>query len=200
VPVNRRQIGAIIIVLAGVFMVVGGILAAPGSVTSSGATPVDSDPTSTATPGPSSTSTPIPSTTIIALPTSSTTPVTSTSTSIVTETPEEFLTLLVEGLRGDPELLVSRLSQATLDIYGEEQCRDTFGQILDPETQIDIREIGETGPWDYLVDDIATPLDDVLALEVQRLVGGQTIIQELHWQLVDGSWTWFSDCGEPLPG
>ena len=104
------------------------------------------------------------------------------------------------GLQGDPDLLVSLLNLATIDIYGAEQCRTTFALILDPETELEIREVGEIGPWDYLIDGITTPLDDVLPVEVDRFVAGQTIIQELHWQLVDGHWTWFSDCGDPLPG
>ena len=146
---------------------------------------------------------PIPTSSIAAVPTTMSTTsssTTATSTTIVIETPEEFLVLLVEGLRGDPDLLVSRLNQATLDIYGKAQCRETMSQTLDPETELEMREIGETGPWDYVIDDITSPVDDVLALEVQRFVAGQTLIQELHWQLVGGQWTWFSDCGDPLPG
>ena len=204
--VNRGQIGAMVIMFGGVAMVGGGILALRGpaaesesavgasgstSTTSQTQTTTDAPPTPTssitAAPAPMSTST-------------STIAPTSTSTTIPTEMPEEFLTLLVEGLRGDPDLLVSRLNQVTLDIYGEEQCRETLSQTLDPETELEIREIGETGPWDYVIDDITTPLDGVLALEVQRFVAGQTIIQELHWQLVGLQWTWFSDCGEPLSG
>ena len=129
-----------------------------------------------------------------------TTTTTPTTTTEPPETPEEFLALLVQGLREDPEFLVSRLNQATIDIYGAEQCLATFTNVLDPDTTFEIREIGEVGPWDYVIDDIVTPLEDILAIEVERFVAGQTIIQELHWRLVDGLWTWFSDCGEPLAG
>ena len=128
------------------------------------------------------------STTPSATTTTTTTPTTTTEPP---ETPEEFLALLVQGLREDPELLVSRLNQATIDIYGAEQCLATLTDVLDPETTFEIREIGPVGPWDYVIDDIVTPLEDILAIEVERFVAGQTIIQELHWQLVDGLWTWF---------
>ncbi len=70
--------------------------------------------------------------------------------------------------------------------------------MLDPDTSLTIREIGALEAWDYIIDDIVTPLEDVLPVEVERLVGSQTIIQELHWKFVDGLWTWFSDCGVPL--
>jgi hypothetical protein len=116
------------------------------------------------------------------------------------EDPEQFLRLLVDGLRGDVDFLVSRLNDATIVIYGEEQCRSTLAGLQDPQTELEIREIGPIGPWDYVVDGVNTRIPDVLPVEVQRLADGQTIIQELHWQLVDGSYTWFSDCGEPIPG
>lgn len=199
---NRRQLGAIMIMLGGLTIVGGGILGVRGPAAESETTVVASRSTSTTSPRQTTSTTPPSSTssTTAAQTTTSTISTTSSSTAIITETPEEFLILLVEGLRGNPDLLVSRLNQATLDIYGEEQCRETMSQTLDPETELEIREIGETGSWDYVIDDITTPLDDVLALEVQRFVAGQTLIQELHWQLVEGQWTWFSDCGDPLPG
>ena len=146
------------------------------------------------------TSTPT-STTPTTTTTSTTTSTTiSTTTTVSEEDPEEFLRLFVSGLRGDVEFLVSRLNEKTIAIYGEDQCRATLAGLLDPEAELEIREIGPTAPWDYVIDGITTGIPDALSVEVQRLANGQTIIQELHWQLVDGAWTWFSDCGEPIPG
>ncbi len=176
-------------------MAVGGLMTIVGVVALIGG---GGDETATSTTLPEA----VASTTTVAPTTSSTTsttqPPTTTTTVAVAETPEEFLVQLVEGLRENPEFLVSRLNLATIEIYGTEQCLSTLRQVLDPETELEIREIGEVGPWDYVIDDVVTPLENVLAVEVQRLVGGETRIQELHWQLVDGVWTWFSDCGEPL--
>ena len=76
----------------------------------------------------------------------------------------------------------------------------TFNQAIDAQASLEIREVAPVGPWDYVIDEIVTPIEDAVGVEVQRLAGGQTIIQELHWKLVDGLWTWFSDCGEPLAG
>lgn len=59
----------------------------------------------------------------------------------------------------------------TLDIYGAEQCLETLGEVLDPETEIAIREIGEPGPWDYVIDDITTSLNDVLPIESKNDAG-----------------------------
>ncbi len=162
--------------------------------TPSPATTLPTDIAAQSTTDPTATSSPPP---IVAPDTTLPPP---TTVPMPSETPEEFLALLVLGLKSDADFLVSRLNQATLDLYGAEQCLQTFAQILDPKAALQMREVGPTGPWDWVIDDITTPLDDVLAVEVQRLAGGQTLIQELHWKLVNGQWTWFSDCGDPLDG
>lgn len=59
----------------------------------------------------------------------------------------------------------------TLDIYGAEQCLETLGEVLDPETEIAIREIGEPGPWGYLIDDITMSFNDVLPIESKNDAG-----------------------------
>jgi hypothetical protein len=116
------------------------------------------------------------------------------------EDPEQFLQLFLEGLRGDVDFLVSRLNEVTIGIYGEDQCRTTLTGLLDPEAELEIREIGQMASWDYVVDGVTTSIPDALPVEVQRFAGGETIIQELHWLSVDGLWTWFSDCGDPITG
>ena len=146
------------------------------------------------------TSTPTSTTTTTTTTSTTTSSTISTTTTVSGEDPEEFLRLFVGGLRGDVDFLVSRLNEKTIAIYGEDQCRTTLAGLLDPEAELEIREIGPIAPWDYVIDGITTGIPDALPVEVQRLADGQTIIQELHWQLVDGAWTWFSDCGEPITG
>lgn len=141
-----------------------------------------------------------PTTTTTSSTTSSTTSTTTTMSTVPGEDPEQFLRLLVDGLRGDVDFLVARLNEKTIAIYGEDQCRTALAGLLDPQAELEIREIGPIAPWDYVVDGITTRVPDALPVEVQRLAAGETIIQELHWQLVDGSWTWFSDCGDPIAG
>ena len=114
------------------------------------------------------------------------------------EDPEVFLGLLVNGLRSDAGFLVSRLNQATFDRYGEQQCIDTLPSLLDATAELTLREFGETGPWEYVTDGVSTTIENALRVEVGRIAAGQTLIQELHWTLVDGQWTWFTDCGTPV--
>ncbi len=141
------------------------------------------------------TTTTVPATTTVA-PTTTAAP--TTTSTVPPETPEEFLQLFLAGLRADPEFLVSRLNKATINIYGAEQCLEAFSQVLDPDQELTVREVGVPEAWDYVIDDIVTPIDEALPVEVERFVSGETRIQELHWKLVDGLWTWFSDCGDPL--
>ncbi len=148
----------------------------------------------------STTTSTTPTTTTTSSTTTSTTSTTTTMTTVLVEDPEQFLRLLVDVLRCVVDFLVSRLNEKTIAIYGEDQCRTTLAGVLDPQAELEIREIGPIAPWDYVIDGITTPIPDALPVEVQRLAGGETIIQELHWQLVDGAWTWFSDCGEPITG
>jgi len=41
---------------------------------------------------------------------------------------------------------------------------------------------------------------DAVAVEVSRLVENQTIIQEMHIAMTNGTWRWFTDCGDPRGG
>jgi hypothetical protein len=195
---RQRVAGSAVMALGVIVVAIGliGTLADSGEdATDALQTPTTDPPTTTTTAQPTTKTTTEPTTT-----TESTTATTAATTTIPDETPGEFLALFVEGLQGDLDFLISRLNRASLDIYGEPQCRDTLSQLLDPEVEFEVREIGDPGPWDYVIDDIVTPLSDILPVEVERFVGGQAIIQEVHWQLVDGEWTWFTDCGDPLPG
>ena len=117
------------------------------------------------------------------------------------ETPEEFLVVLNTAFATqDGATLAARLSQLTIDIYGAEGCDAYFtGIFANPQPQLTMREVLGVGNWDYVIDGITTAVPDATSVEVSREVDGQTVIQELHWQLVDGRYTWFTDCGEPLP-
>lgn len=200
-PKTRTRVGFGSIVLGVVLLVVGIIGVMGTDEKDASASPVATTspaPISETTPpavSPSTTVPPPPPTTTIA---TTTTSLAATTTTVPPETAEAFLALLVEGLRGDTDFLISRLNPATIAIYGEEQCRTALSALLDPEAELEIREVGEAGPWDYVIDNITTPIPDATPIEVQRLAQGQTLIQELHWQLIDSQWTWFTDCGDPL--
>ena len=117
------------------------------------------------------------------------------------ETPEEFLALLNAAFAdSDPTMLVDRLNQATIDVYGQEACDAYLTAIVAiDQSELMMRAVVGIGPWDYVIDEITTPLVDVTSVEVSRQVEDETVVQELHWKVVGDRYTWFTDCGDPLP-
>ena len=83
---------------------------------------------------------------------------------------------LRRGLRENTDFLVSRLKHATIGIYGLEQYVATLDRVIDVTAALEVREVGEPGPWDYVIDDIVTPIEGVVGIEVERLAAGQTLI------------------------
>ena len=201
-------IGAILVLAGAVGLVVGGDddpvvaeVAPPVSTEAPATTPADTEnPTST-----SSSSTSTSTTTSSSTSTTTTSTTTSTTTTSTTTPPAEvetsdtfFALFLAAFADNDPDTLFDRLNPATLERYGESQCRTYVDDVAGTAQDLTIRETSPEEEWDYRTDDVSASVTDVLAVEVERIVNGQTLIQELHWQLVDGRFTWFSDCGEPV--
>lgn len=124
---------------------------------------------------------------------------TTSSTLPPAETPEQFVELWAAAFRnGDAVFLFDRMAQPVLDRYGADQC-ETFAASLNvPDFELTIREIAEPGPFDYETDGRTETIADSIGIEVERLEGGQTIIQEVHVIEVDGELRWFTDCGNPV--
>lgn len=161
----------------------------------------EDDPQQSAVPPPSVKTSPSMISTATTAPTTTTTtkPSTTTTTTPPTESTEEFLALFNAAFEGgDVEFLFARMNQATLDIYGAEQCRTYLAAVTQTPVPLEFRELVGVGPWDYVIDDITTLIEDATAVEVSRDVEGETIIQEIHWKLVNDVYTWFTDCGNPL--
>jgi hypothetical protein len=114
-------------------------------------------------------------------------------------TAEEFAADLSAAIRdGQNQYLIDRLHPATVDRYGLAQCRvyirDTVsGSDVTWEVQA---STGPT-PWDYVTDDLTTTIPDAWAVTV-RQPGAEPEIRDLHFAPFDGTWRWFTDCGEPL--
>ncbi len=190
-----------------VMMAAGAVLAVVGLVglVTGGDDETNVAPAATTTVGPTTTTTTVQATTTTVVaettteaPTTSTTTTSTTTTTLAPETVEGFLAVFNEAFdTGDVDVLADRLSEATIERYGIDQCTTHLMGILPQPQGLSLRRTVGVGPWDYVTDDVTTSLGDVTALEVDRVVNGETIIQELHWQLADGFYTWFTDCGEP---
>ena len=193
---NERTIGIGLMALGAVVIAIGAIGFFSTGDAQQAAAPTSSVETSTSTTTTSSTTST--TTTSLAISTTTTSSIAS-STTQPPETAEEFLALFNAAFEsGDVAFLSARINQATLDIYGAEQCDMYLDVVIQTFPPLKFRELGGVGLWNYVIDGITTPIEEAAAVEVSRIVEGQTIIQEVHWKLVDGVYTWFTDCGDPL--
>jgi len=145
---------------------------------------------------------PTTTTTAAATTTIAATTVTSTvapTTTTQAETAEEFLAAFnVAFDTGDARFLLARLNEAAIERYGPDQCAAYLAGILPQSQGLSLMSIVGSGPWEYMTDNVTTSLAGITAVEVDRVVNGETRINELHWQLVRGEFTWFTDCGSPV--
>lgn len=134
---------------------------------------------------------------------SQTSPPTETSAESTTtnqaETAEEFVAAFNAAFdTGDARFLMARLNEAVIERYGPDQCAAYLAGILPQSQGLSLRKVVGSGPWDYVTDNVTTSLAGITAVEVDRVVDGETRIDELHWQLARDEFTWFADCGDPL--
>lgn len=182
--------GALLIVLGLIgFLTTGGDKGEPNTTAAGSTTAPTSAPTSTAPPT-TTTSTAPPTTTTSTAPTTTTT---TTTTTTAPETAEEFFDLWIAAFDdGDIDFLLSRLNQATLDIWGVDGCRAYLESVAGTAGEIRLREVGADVDWQY---QDGVVIEGATEIEVERVVNEQTLIQVLHWQRVDGRWSWFTICG-----
>ena len=190
---DRKRFGVVLQVVGALLVVIGlvGFLTTRGD--DAGADDVAADmPEGTTTTN--STSTTTSSSTTSTTTSSSTTTTTTTTTTAAPETAQEFFELWIAAFNGgDTDFLLARLNPAATDIWGTEGCRAYLDSVAGTAGQITLREVGDTVDWEYR-DGVV--IQGATEIEVERVINAQTLIQVLHWQLVDGQWTWFTICGE----
>ncbi|MEM7143329.1 MAG: hypothetical protein AAF548_20100 [Actinomycetota bacterium] len=153
-------------------------------------------------------STSSPSTTSTTSTTTSTTSTTTTTTTteappppVTTddESPEAFLAVLTAAFAGgDADTLFDRMNSATIVRYGEEQCRSYAAEFAGTPQELAFAGAADVDTWDYVTDDVSSTVTGATAVDVVRTIGDQEIEQTIHWQRVDGRFTWFTDCGDPV--
>jgi hypothetical protein len=142
-------------------------------------------PTSAPTPSPS----PAPGTASPAVP--STTP-----PALDPPTADEFAdALLVAFQSGDSQYLFDRLHPAVFDRYGMRQCRRHIdGLPADPSARWTVQSSSGPAPWAWETDGLTTTVSDAWTVTIRIPDEGQ---REIHFAPFEGTWRWFTDCGEP---
>jgi hypothetical protein len=187
---DRSQMGKLLVGVGLALVLAGVVLFVTGD---DGDTPADASPTTTTST--STTSTPTTST----ASTTTTSSTTTTTVPVVEESATDFFALLRAALDGgDPATLVDRMNPATIERYGLDQCETYAASVAGTGLDAEVVAMRDLASWDYVTDGVSTVLTDVVEADLERTVNGQVVPQTTHWQLVDGRYTWFTDCGSPV--
>ena len=148
-------------------------------------------------PTPAAAASPPPTVPPTASPTTAPTATTNPTAAVDPPTAEQFATDLAAAIRaGDTTYLNARLHPQTLDRYGQRACRRQVREVAGSDVQYDVQ--GASGPasWSYETDGLATTIEDTWTVLV-RQPGADPELRDLHFAPVDGTWRWFTDCGDP---
>jgi hypothetical protein len=96
--------------------------------------------------------------------------------------------------------LLALLHPGVLDLYGQSACQDYLSSIIDKPIHVEVLQLQSFEPWTWEIDGRSTDIEDAYSILAGVSAAGQTIQQSMHLGLAgDGSISWFTDCGEPLP-
>jgi hypothetical protein len=118
----------------------------------------------------------------------------------VSQTVDDFIDIFNQSFSdGDADSLYRLLHPAVLDVYGEEACQAYLEGVVENVIQIERVEASYEGAWDWIIDEVTTPLNHIYTVVANRTLLDQTDEVELHLYMPgDDSVRWFTDCGEPL--
>jgi len=164
-------------------------------------------PTALFTASPPSTLPPTPTLTptLTAAPTPTASPVTPTAPPTATPsappaldppTVEEFADALLAAFQsGDTQYLFDRVHPLVFDRYGIRQCRRHInGLPADPSASWTVQSSSGPAPWEWETDGLTTTVSDAWTVTIRIPDEGQ---REIHFAPFEGTWRWFTDCGEP---
>lgn len=200
---GRRVLGAILMVLGIASAIVGilglgdggGAVATGEPIPSASEAPSPTESPSEETPGPE------PSEEPTAEPTEEPSP--SPEPEPAGETPEGFFAALGEAFRsGDARFLTSRLHQAVLDRYGDEQCRTALRNTVVPDYAVEILSVAEEeAAFVYETDGLRRRVHGATTVRVRFTQDGETFTETDTHIVLDGDrYRWLTDCGTPLAG
>jgi hypothetical protein len=112
-------------------------------------------------------------------------------------TAAEFAAELAAAITaGRTNYLVEHLHPAATERYGERQCRNYVrSQVAGDNANWEIQD-SRPEAWDYASDGQTTNIADAWAVTI-RQPGADPEMRDLHFGPADGTWRWFTDCGDP---
>jgi hypothetical protein len=172
--------------------------------------PASSTPAPTAqqeTPSPTASETPTVQSTRTASETPTTAPATGSSPPTVTPTgataDPEAIPAFIEGLGaaiadGRGRVMFDNLHPEVLARYGQQACQSYTAGSSIPGLVLTYIDSSGPAPWDWVLDDLTTNIPDAWNVTVRWQQPGTDENREVHIAPADGTWRWFTDCGEPL--
>jgi hypothetical protein len=123
-----------------------------------------------------------------------------TSQAVINEVTAFFETFNASFRAQSSQDLLDLLHPAVPDLYGLEACQAYLEQIVEGIVQVEVLDV--TGPelWLWEIDSHSTEIGYTYTVLANVSAGETTNQRDLHIaQRPDGSFGWFTDCGDPLP-
>ncbi len=111
-----------------------------------------------------------------------------------------FVDLMAAIRAGTEESMGARLNGAVIDRYGVSACEGKLASdAADPTYVITVKAVHPLATWDYVTDERTTTIPEAWTVDADVTAQGQTATRQLHVAPMDGTVSWFTDCGDPLP-
>ena len=112
----------------------------------------------------------------------------------------QFLNELDKAVReGNTDFRVARLHPAVIERYGEQQCRDFLAAQVDNTRRDRVKRVRKPESFEYATDRDTVTIPDATPVQVRATIKGKKGDRNLHLARVNGQFTYFTDCGTPLP-
>jgi hypothetical protein len=99
--------------------------------------------------------------------------------------------------RGRDAELMAALHPAVIERYGDATCQAHIAaNVSGGSVRWEILEVTGPAPWPYASDGMETLMTETWTVRV-RQPGADPEERDLHFAHVEGTWRWFTDCGEP---
>lgn len=119
------------------------------------------------------------------------------------EVPESMIEAFVEGIgtavrEKNTTFLFERLDPAVINRYGVPACQAYLGSLDDPTFSIRMVDYSGPEPWEFVRDEVSTPIDRAYTINANVTSQGEASASELHISVDQFGWLyWFTDCGSP---
>jgi hypothetical protein len=112
---------------------------------------------------------------------------------------QKFLNVLDAAVRtGNTDVRLAHLHPAVIDRYGEPQCRDFLAGQQDKTRRDQVKSVGKPESFEYATDNQSVMVPDALPVQVREKSKGKEGDRDIHLARINGKFTYFIDCGDPL--